>query len=158
MSKRCATLALLAVLQGCYSYAPLESGVPPVGENIEFRVNDRGRLELGDRLGRGVATIEGRLTGMTDDLYQVNVASVSFISGEKNRWSGETMRLSRSHVETAAIRRFDKKRSWITAAIVVVGVGAFIASRGLLVDFFGETDNPPTEVPPASVRPSPSFP
>lgn len=150
MLKRCTLLVALTALQGCYSYAPLETGVPPVGENIEFRINDRGRFELSDRLGRGLATIEGRLTGTTDDLYLVNVAAVSFLSGEKNRWSGEPMRLSREHVSDAAIRKLDKKRSWITAGIVVVAVGAFIATRGLLVDFFGNAGEDPTPPPPPS--------
>ena len=149
---------MLAMLQGCYSYAPLETGVPPVGENIEFRINDRGRLELGDRLGRGLSAVEGRLTDSTESLYIVNVASISFLSGEKNRWSGETMRLSRSHVESAAIRRLDRRRSWIAAAIAVVGIGAFIATRGLLVDFFGGEQEPPPIEPPASLHPRPTFP
>lgn len=153
MLKRCATLVVLALLQGCFSYAPLETGVPPVGENIEFEINDRGRFELNDRLGRGVSKIEGRLTGTTEDQYLVNVASVSFLSGEKNRWSGESMRLTKAHVDRAAIRKLDKRRSWIAAGLVAASVGLFIATRGLLVDFFGETERPPTTEPPSSLRP-----
>lgn len=141
------------MLQGCYSYAPLETGVPPVGENIEFRINDRGRFELGDRLGRGLATVEGRLTGTTESQYLVNVAAISFLNGDRNRWSGEPMRLDKAHVGNAAIRRLDRKRSWITAGLVALGVGALIVTRGLLVDFFGESERPPTVEPPISLRP-----
>lgn len=142
------------MLQGCYSYAPLETGVPAVGENIEFRINDRGRFELADRLGRGVSVIEGRLTGITDEQYVLNVASVSFLSGDKNRWSGESMRLNREHVDRAAVRKLDKKRSWIAASIIAVTVTAFIVTRGLLVDFFGETEPPDTTEPPISLFPT----
>jgi hypothetical protein len=136
------------MLQGCYTYAPLETGIPPVGENIEFRINDRGRLELSDRLGRGLAAVEGRLTGSTEDQYMVNVASVSFLSGEKNRWSGEPMRLSKEHVSDAAVRKLDKKRSWITAGLVAVAVTAFVATRGLSVFFGGTAGEEPTPPPP----------
>lgn len=153
MLKRCAILVVLAMLQGCHSYAPLETGVPAVGENHEFQINDRGRFELTDRLGRGLSVIEGRLTGITDEQYVLNVASVSFLSGEKNRWSGESIRLNREYVDRAAVRRLDKKRSWIAASIVVLGVTAFILTRGLLVDFFGETEPPDTTEPPISFFP-----
>lgn len=155
------TLVVLAALQGggCYRYAPLETGVPPVGETVELQISDRGRVELGDRLGRGVSKIEGRLTGVTAEQYELNVAAVSFLNGETSRWSGESMRLARDVVETAAVRTLDKRRSWITAAVVAVGVTAFIATRGLLVDFFGDAGEPPTtEPPPISLRPRSTIP
>lgn len=141
------------MLQGCYSYAPLETGVPPVGETVELEIGDRGRVELNERLGRGVATIEGRLTSVTEEQYVLNVAAVSFLTGERSRWSGESMRLNRDYVDQAALRRLSKRRSWLTASLVAVGVGVFIASRGLIVDFFGGSDDPRTEPPPTSVRP-----
>lgn len=153
MLKRCSILVVLAVLQGCYSYAPLETGVPPVGENIEFRINDRGRFELNERLGRGLATIEGRLTGATDDQYLVNVAAIGFLSGEKNRWSGEPFRLSKDHVSEAALRKLDKRRSWIAAGVAMVTLGVFIVTRGLLVDFFDQSDDPTDPIPPVSLFP-----
>ena len=78
----------------------------------------------------------------------VNVASVSFLNGEKNRWSGEPLRLSKAHVSDAAVRKLDKKRSWITAGIVAVAVTAFVASRGLSVFFGGEAGEEPTPPPP----------
>jgi hypothetical protein len=158
MQKRCVIVAAIVLLQGCFSYSPLETGIPPVGENIEFRINDRGRFELADRLGRGLATIEGRLTGTTDGQYLVNVAAISFLSGERSRWSGEPMRLSKDHVGESAIRRLDRKRSWIAAGLVTVGLVAFIVTRGLLVDFFGDVEDPPPTIPPIDLAPRPVFP
>ena len=142
------------MLQGCYTYAPLQTGVPPVGENIEFRINDRGRFELGERFGSGLATVEGRLTGSTDEQYLVNVASLSFLNGEKSRWSGEPLRLNKAHVGESAVRRLDKKRSWIAAGLTVAGITAFILTRGLIVDFLDPTedDDGPGE-PPISFGP-----
>lgn len=152
---RFAMLAAVAVLQGCFSYTPLETGVPTVGENIEFQINDRGRFELADRLGRGLATVEGRVTAVTETQYTINVAAISYLSGEKNRWSGESLRLERAHVDRAAVRALSRRRSWIAAGLVAAGLVLFIATRGLLVDFFGETDNPPTVEPPISLVPQP---
>lgn len=153
MQKRCVTLVVLAALQGCYNYAPLETGVPAVGETVELQISDRGRLELNERLGRGVSKIEGRLTSVTDDLYLINVAAVSYLGGERNRWSGESMRLNRDYVDNAAVRKLSKRRTWIAASLAVVGVGVFIATRGLLVDFLGGSDDPSTDPPPISLRP-----
>lgn len=153
MRKRCVTLAVLATLQGCYNYAPLETGVPTVGETVELQIGDRGRLELSERLGRGVSKIEGRLTSVTEEQYLINVAAVSYLGGEKSRWSGESMRLNRDYVDSASVRKLSKRRTWVAASLVAVGVAVFIASRGLLVDFLGGSDDPSTDPPPISLRP-----
>ena len=153
MKKQCSIFVVLVALQGCYAYAPLETGVPPVGETVELRIGDRGRVELAERLGRGVSKIEGRLTSVTEQQYELNVAAVSFLSGERNRWSGESMRLDRDYVESSALRKLSKRRTWITASLVAVGVGAFIATRGLIVDFFGGSDDRNPDPPPISLRP-----
>jgi hypothetical protein len=154
MKRICAIFGVLVVLQGCYNYAPLETGVPPVGETVELRIGDRGRLELAERLGRGVSEIEGRLTSVTEREYQLNVTAVSYLNGERSRWGGESIRLDRDYVETSAVRTLSKRRTWIAAAVVAVGIGAFIATRGLLVDFLGGGDGGPNpEPPPSSLRP-----
>jgi hypothetical protein len=154
MPRQWLIVVVLAVLQGCYTYAPLETGVPPVGERVELEISDRGRVELAERLGRGVMTIEGRLTAVTNDQYVLNVASVSYLGGETSRWSGESVRLARDQVEHAATRKLSRRRTWVMAAAIAVGVGVFIASRGLIVDFFGGSTDSGNQEPPTSLLPA----
>jgi hypothetical protein len=157
---RCSSSLVLiaaAVLQGCYTYVPLQTTTSPtVGERMVFHISDRGRVELGDRLGPGVTAIEGRVASNGSDVMSVSVIGVSYVSGERSTWSGETMRLDPGHVQFMRARRLDKGRTWLAAGAATVVVGAFIASRGLLGAFTGERD-PGEVIPPQSLFPSIRF-
>ena len=156
---RCALLGVLALVQGCYTYTPLDTGVPPVGEAVALEISDRGRVDLSERLGRGVGRIEGRLTGLTDDQLLINVAAVSYISGERSRWSGESMRLSRTYVDGSAVRRLSKRRTWTLVAVVAAATVGLVVTQDLLVNFFGNVDDDGgTTEPPISFTPILRFP
>lgn len=142
---------------GCYIYAPVQGTTPPVGQTTLMSISDQGRVELGDRLGRGVSRIEARVTGTEGDQLLLNVFSVKYVSGESSRWSGESMRLNRSFVEQLSTRTLSKQRTWIAAGSAAVVVTAFIATHGLLGRFTGDRE-PGTEPPPASLRLNFGFP
>ena len=145
------TLMSLLMQQGCYTYVPLQVAAPAVGETVQFQISDRGRVELGERMGHGILRIEGRVTGTNADQYLINVASIAYVSGEYSRWSGESVRLYRDFVEHAQLRTLSKSRSWTAAIAATVVIGGFIASRGLLGWGTGDRDDPTPE-PPASFR------
>jgi hypothetical protein len=144
------TIIALPALPGCSTYAPLQTA-PDVGQSVELSISDRGRLELGDRLGRGVSSIEGRVTEASNDQYVLNVSAVSYLNGEHNRWSGEPMRLNREFVDRSRARKLSKARTWMAAACPTVVVVGFMASRGLLGSFTGGNSDGSNEPPPASL-------
>ena len=142
-------LPALSALAGCYVYVPVPGTTPPVGQTMLLSVSDRGRVELGERLGPGVAKIEARVSGIDGDQLTLNVYGVQYIGGERSRWSGESMRLNRDFVQQLSSRSLSKRRTWIAVGASAVVITAFIASHGLLGFFTGERDTPP-EPPPSS--------
>jgi len=145
------TLVSMPMLQGCYTYTPLQTAAPAIGETVQFQISDRGRVALGETMGSGVSSIEARITGATEDQFLIKVAGVVHMSGEKSTWSGESVRLNRDFVERVQLRKLSKSRSWVAAIGVSVAIGTFIATRGLLGFNTGDRSDPIPD-PPGSFR------
>ena len=148
-------VSLLFVASACYQSVPLETSTPPVGQTVAFIISDQGRVGLGDRMGPGIARIEGRMMGTEGDQYVVSVFRTAAIGGATSVWSGEEMRLNRSFVSRLEGRELSKTRTWLAAGVATSVVVAFIASRGLN-GLFGGDDHSPPEPPPGQtsrVRP-----
>jgi hypothetical protein len=131
------TVVALLTLQGCYVYTPLYTSAPPTGESVVLNISDRGRVALAERLGPGVISVKGRVATVAEEQMSINVSAVGYISGENSLWSGESMSLSREYVSNVQVRKLSKSRTWMTVGVTAVAVGTLIATRGLLVGFFG---------------------
>lgn len=118
-------MALVAV-QACYDYVPVET-MPPAGERVSLVVTDQGRVSLADRFGPGIATIDGKLVGVQDSNYVINVSRVSQISGSHALWTGEESRINRALVGMVRTRHLSV---WRTAALVGVAAGAVALTAG----------------------------
>lgn len=132
----------LAWLPGCYTYVPVESTTPPVGETVSFEITDRGRVGLAERMGSGIRSIEGRVIGAEGDQYIVNVFRVASIDGTSSAWSGETVRLDRDFVSRTQERQLSKSRTWLAAAVATGALVVLITQTGL-GGFFD--DDPPRD-------------
>ena len=135
MRRRLRFLPLAVVtgaLSACYTYVPLRAPAPPVGETLAFEITDQGRVGLGQRMGSGVARIEGRLTGVQDNNYVVNVFSVANIDGTHALWSGEPVNLQRDFVGAVKERKLSRTRSFLLAGGIVGGITAFAVGRSLI--------------------------
>ena len=150
-------VCLLAVVPACYKSVPLETSTPPVGETVSFIISDQGRVSLGERMGPGLARIDGRMVGTEGDQYVIDVFRTAQIGGGTSLWAGETMRLDRAYVARLEGRRLSKTRTWLVTAAVTGVVVAFIASRGLIGIFGGDDDPPPDDNPPQSSRVRPGI-
>ncbi len=104
-------------------------------------LNDQGRVGMGERVGPGSTSIEGMLNSSPDSVYSFNVLAVTYFNGVSNRWSGERLSVSKDFVRVVKERQFSRSRTFVTAAAIVGGSIAFIASRGLFG--FGNTDKQP---------------
>ena len=141
-------LGALAVLAACHKYVPVNASTPPVGDVVAFTITDQGRVALFERLGPGVATIEGRVVGTEDNNYLVSVARVEQVNGTASRWSGEVMRLDRGFIDHFRRRELSKTRTWLLAGGVTAAVTALIATKGLTAIFGGDDPAPPPTEPP----------
>ena len=144
--------AVLPALQACYTYAPLATPAPATGESYVFDVSDRGRVDLAERFGAGLTEIEGRLAGIENAQYLINVFRVSHLNGQTAQWSGETSRISRDNIGTVRARRLSRGRTAFAIVGGTVAVAAIVASAVLLGNWTGDSDNPGDDEPPISIR------
>jgi hypothetical protein len=116
---------------GCYTLQPARGGLPPLGTQVAFDVTDSGRVALGGAMGPEIAQVEGRLVSTDDTAYVLSVSAIRLLRGGEQVWRGEAVRLRRSYVGTAYVRRFATARSVAVGTAVVGGFVAFLATRAL---------------------------
>jgi hypothetical protein len=135
---------LMLVVQGCYTYVPIPTNVPPTGERVALHITDRGRVELADRVGPGVVRMEGMIARSDSTEFVVNLHRIAQIGSGTSRWSGEAVHVNKHYVGGVELRRLARGRTALVAGAVTVGVVAFIASRGI----FGAFDRTEEPTPP----------
>jgi hypothetical protein len=67
-----------------------------------------------------------------DSAYSLKVVSVSYLNGQRNKWSGEPLVVSRGFVRDVKLRQFSKSRSALATAAVVGGSLLFIVTRSII--------------------------
>ena len=143
---------VLPAAVGCYKYVPLDTSAGiSAGEHVAVEFTDRGRAELGDRIGSGVVRLEGTLVQSDSQVMVLNVWRVAQIGGATSRWSGESVRFRRDFVAGVQSRTLNRAKTYLVAGSVVLGVTLFIKSNDLFGSFIGGGD-PPPDPPPLSSR------
>ena len=125
-------LAGLSPLAGCYVNRPVTTAPAP-GTTLVLDLSDRGRVALGDRIGQSAATIEGVLQSPSDTVYQLRVSSVTYLNGQSNRWSGESLAVPLSLIPQARYRELSRSRT----TAVGVGIAAAIVALFANTNFLG---------------------
>lgn len=123
-------LALMSVT-ACYQNVPLSSAAAAPRTRVVLDLNDRGRVGMGERLGAEVASVEGRLERASDSVIVVQITQIVDLRGASTKWAGESVDVRRDYVSNVRERRFSRVRTAIVAGVVVVALGALIATRGL---------------------------
>lgn len=128
---RLAVLVGVVVAQGCYTYVPVDTTSPPVGERLAFELTDRGRAALSERLGEGVLRVEGSLVQADSERYVMRVWGVSQIREGTIRWSGETVTIGRDFVGGVERRQLATTRTWLLAG-ATTGVLLYAMTQDLV--------------------------
>jgi hypothetical protein len=150
--KLCVVLGVVPAALGCYQYAPLDTSAGvQAGEHIAVEITDRGRAELGDRLGSGVLRLEGTLTRSDSTDLVMNVWRVAQIGGPTTRWSGESVRFRREFASRVESRTLNRARTLLVTGAAVGGILVFTKQFGLL-GFSTGGEGPIDSIPPASSR------
>jgi hypothetical protein len=123
--------AALMLQVGCYSYLPLQTSVPAAGKRIAVVLNDRGRVQVGDRLGPSVDKVDGLLVEGDANSVTLEVYRTLDVRGAAATWTGERVRVPRDGITGYQERQFNRRRTILVTAAVV---GAIAASL-LLVNF-----------------------
>ena len=148
----CAVIGVIPAAFGCYQYSPLDTSVGvQAGEHVAIEITDRGRAELGDRLGSGLLRLEGTLTRTDSVDLVMNVWRVAQIGGTTSRWSGESVRLKREYASSVQARTLNRGKTLLMAGAVGAGVVLF-ASQFELLGFASDNGGPEEPPPPISSR------
>jgi hypothetical protein len=140
--RRAALWILLATLPSCYTTAPL-AAAPTPGTEVLLDLNDRGRVELGDRIGPGAATIQATLDERTDSLVRVRVGAIRYLNGQTNAWSGEPMVIPTRLVSQSWQRTFSRARAYTLGAAVAGALVLLIRNTSFLGGSSGGTRGDP---------------
>jgi hypothetical protein len=136
---------LSGVASGCYVNMPVVAAPQP-GAVLNFDLNDRGRVGLGENLGPAVLSIQGTLGSQTDSVYAIGVSQVGYLNGQSNKWNGEALTIPKAFVRDVSERKYSRSRTYLVAAAAAAGFVAFAASRHLLG--LGSPDRDPGTQPP----------
>lgn len=118
----------LFLQMGCYSYRPLQTGVPATGQRIAVVLNDRGRAALGDRVGPAVDVVEGLLVSASAESVELEVYRTTDLRGRDASWTGEKLQVSKEFVSGYRERFLSKRKTYLLAGTVL---GAVVLSAML---------------------------
>jgi hypothetical protein len=119
---------------------------------VAAEVSDQGRVSLAERFGPGLLRIEGRVSQVDSDDVVMNVYRVSQLGTPDARWSGELVRVNKSHFRSMELRKLSRGRTILLATAATGAFGAFVASQGLFGHFSGDPQEDDEPDPPASSR------
>jgi hypothetical protein len=121
-----APVVLVIATSACYTYVPIANGAPPVGSEFRAVLTSDGSSRLAPVLGGQVAVVEGRMSDANDSAYVVSVSATRNSAQVQTFWTGESVTLPRTSVQTIESRRLNKRKTWLIAAAGIVG-GALTA-------------------------------
>lgn len=124
---------LVLSLNACYVYRPLYTAPAP-GMRVVLEINDRGRLDLEQRIGPEVASVEGLLRSYVDSVLVVSVVETRGLYGSRTRWTGESVEFRPYHIRLLRERRYSKPHTFALVTALASSTVAFIVTRG----FFGQ--------------------
>ena len=124
-------VACLLPLASCYSTREV-SGAPKAGAVVLLDLNDRARIDLGERIGPSAERIEGTLQSYSDSVYVVRISSVSYLGGRTNKWSGEQFAVPTALVARTRVREFSRSRTTLVGAGIVGAIVALFLSTDFL--------------------------
>lgn len=123
--------ATLSLQMGCYTYQPLQTGVPATGSRIAVVLNDRGRAMLGDRLGSAIDKVDGLLVEGDGANVTLEVYRTRDLRGNAATWTGERVQLPRDGITGYQGRQFSRRRTLLLVGSVV----AVVVATALAVNF-----------------------
>jgi hypothetical protein len=108
---------------------------------VRLVLNDKGRIEVSDKLGSAVDKVEGMLTAQNSDSYTIAVSEVYQLGGNSSKWNGEAVTIAKDGTVGYQIHRFNQTRTVVLAAALAAAVVVFLVSAGLKGSGSGDTSS-----------------
>ncbi len=119
------------LLQGCYETLPLQQGSAPATVSVQLVINDKGRLEIADKLGTSVDRVEGMVTAQNADSYTLAVTQVYQLNGNSAKWENEPVTISKDGVDGFRIHRLNQTRTVVLATALTAALVVFVLTAGI---------------------------
>ncbi|MGV3707926.1 MAG: hypothetical protein ACO1Q7_03730 [Gemmatimonas sp.] len=133
----------LSVQQACYNYVPVAGMAELPKGPVVIKVNDRGRVLMGQKLGPLVDQIDGRVVRMDSVNVEVAIETAEDVRGNIARWGGERFTVPREGMTSMTIKKVSKFRSIALAAGIVGAIILGALAVGSSV-FSGQDPDDPT--------------
>jgi len=147
-----AVFAAAAASGACYRYAPIELGAAASSSEVRVRVTDDAAARLSKELGAFVTEIDGQLSSQGPDSVSVAVPIERAYRGFTIGTTPQTLFLGRSEIVEVRKREFDRVRTTLVTAGVVVGFGVLAAAVVQLADPNPDSQDGLPNPPPAPTR------
>lgn len=118
-------LFLLVTVAGCYSYIPVIGEDLTAGDEVRLRLSAAASLEVSERVGQPIRSLEGPLLRETPDSLRVDVGWGAIYAGTVFEGRRDTLQFHRSQVLEVDRKQFSRSRTGLaigaaTAAIVAI--------------------------------------
>ena len=124
----------MAIMTGCYRYAPLVGGASPDGSEVRLSLGPNVSPELYRVLGEGTVGVDGHVSSSSESELTVEVSGTRKADDPRTiSWTGEPVRIPRSAIANMQRRTLDKKKTFGIAGIAALGA----AGIALLIDGAG---------------------
>ena len=144
---------LFAAANGaCYRYAPVSLGGAASSSEVRVRVTEAAAARLSPDLGAFTTEIDGRLAAQGPDSVSVAVPIERAYRGITVGTTTQTLYLGRSEIVEVRKRQFDRVRTTLVSAGVVVGFGLLAAAVVQLADPNPDSQDGPPMPPPSPTR------
>ena len=144
---RLALATCVVALTACYNTVPLGFAVPEPEARVIARLTDIGADRMAGAIGVAATEIEGIVESATDSIWRLRLVRVDQRGGVSTVWSRELVSFPRSALTSPTEKRLDKKKSWMAAGAVTIGL--FLIQQLLGGPFSVEDPRGPPESPPA---------
>jgi hypothetical protein len=144
---------LIAATNGaCYRYAPVTLGAAASSSEVRVRVTEAAAARLSPDLGAFTTEIDGQLAPQGADSVSVAIPIERAYRGITVGTTTQTLYLGRSEIVEVQRRQFDRVRTTLVSAGVVVGFGLLAAAVVQLADPNPDSQDGPPVPPPSPTR------
>ena len=118
------------VLQGCYTYAPIDLAAAPPGSDVRLLVTRQGAFELSEVtvVDASVPLVQGKIVGREGDDLMLNVPVTQRQEGFHNVQLGQTIRVPFGEVLSAEGRALSSSKTGLALAGAAGAAGFIIFS------------------------------
>ena len=123
-------ILFLALLNGCYSYAPVASAPLARGTAVRARLAEPADIRLTDVSVNNTSVVVGEIVAHDADTLTLSAFSLRAATGYSVPAAGETVKIPAGRVARIERRRLDVLRSALLVGTVAVGGTLLFASLG----------------------------